>query len=1245
MKDYQYDVFLSFTGADRELKDSIKERLASMGLSYYDSDSYCKGQFRADFCEALDQSRVYLLLLTDNLRNDPLVTKHGRLTEVRREYNLACDLEAANELNIVILCMSEFFRFGETFHDYDDHIGWFFYSGTRGYSQVYGTVDETGALTEQSMEEVTSRCASFVEKRNAGEPVLSQMPQWEIADEKVVNAQTVVGREREVEEALAAFGEGVQTVVLRGIGGIGKTTLATDIACRCNEMRYLRCPQVVHVQELGGGGGGVHTVVSSARYVKSLYDGLTVLPERDRFERKRQALAVLPETALLVVDNYNTLCSEDIHELQAAFKCRLLITTRAPIESIDGAKVITIDRLEKTQALAMFEDICGTAVEKQEFERLYEYVGGHTITLCIMAKMMKKHRLTLTELADKMADLETLEGKVDFRHNEYGDSDTVLGHLQNLFNISGFGEGAKRILASMSLLGNGTVAVDDLMQMLSLRSRNDILALETGGFVELKTRREADGIREYVYLHPILSRLMAKLLVPTEETVPEMVRYLVEKAKGAREKLTYADASVLDDSLFYACYVLAGGNRRLSKELWEQFATVDRLKGDAGSTAEKVQALAKRLENPEERTYIGAHRDLVSLESDPTRIDVLSKYVSSLGEHAENYKWVMQCLSVTMQHLHGVEKFEPQLKQTLHTALDMAMLKADDFSVMELFTCCCANGLDTKAALDKAQAYIDSRHKAGVDNGSLMQLELLCSSVRLVSRRGLFAAPSDPQKMMEDLIGGNIGSMLKMFVNHPAALFRIRKLTTRLLKEDFSDPTALPMKMLMTQSIRLVEEGQIEAAAIIGSAVEYHRLQMENQTSLQSATDAVLKAIQALKLFPEVVVKRGAMNLAECVDLENITVASLSSLQMAALINKEFKDPKAVKQSKDLVDVIRRLRPEGHGDVLSAMVSYAEVCEVFEKYEEARDTYSDVFFWLAEHSPDSVMYRDIAKRLLNNRSSVVFEPETLYELCELALESHPDTDWHYYETLRECFKRLLGRRSNEDQFYALSIFNELWAKVDAGIHKMKALTPSAQKTLIWLLEDVSLLLCNARRFKEAEQAYERFPSFFKSCYRPLRSEARSSYLYAIGYSAYHNNQADFKEKLQASIDFYIKKSVGVRHAENALWLLLPNAIRDTEQPWYTDAVQKPQLVAQLNALAQEFYDTGYVNKNDAPFSEDVMFVKILRVVLERAIRDGREKICRLYYKVPSAENAYFAVLQQAMCHLVDFHKDHKIQLK
>ena len=111
MQEYKYDVFLSFTGADREKKDAIKGRLAELGLSYYDSDLYCKGQFRQDFIEALDQSRVYLLILSDNLRNDPNITGGGTFSEVRRECATACELEARGQLNIVTLCLSEFFLY------------------------------------------------------------------------------------------------------------------------------------------------------------------------------------------------------------------------------------------------------------------------------------------------------------------------------------------------------------------------------------------------------------------------------------------------------------------------------------------------------------------------------------------------------------------------------------------------------------------------------------------------------------------------------------------------------------------------------------------------------------------------------------------------------------------------------------------------------------------------------------------------------------------------------------------------------------------------------------------------------------------------------------------------------------------------------------------------------------------------------------------------------------------------------
>ena len=100
MKEYLYDVYMSFTGADRELKNDIAKRLVDeTGFkNVYDSDAYCKGQFRQDYMEALTKSKVFLMILSDNLRNDPAVTQTGTLSEVRKEIAL----EIVNQTNSLL---------------------------------------------------------------------------------------------------------------------------------------------------------------------------------------------------------------------------------------------------------------------------------------------------------------------------------------------------------------------------------------------------------------------------------------------------------------------------------------------------------------------------------------------------------------------------------------------------------------------------------------------------------------------------------------------------------------------------------------------------------------------------------------------------------------------------------------------------------------------------------------------------------------------------------------------------------------------------------------------------------------------------------------------------------------------------------------------------------------------------------------------------------------------------------------
>ena len=119
---YKFDVFLSWTGADRELKNDLKRFLCQKSIEkdpdtpiikqgeIYDSDENCmSGEFRIDYVDALCSSKTYVMILSDAVLNDPNLTKAGVFSEVRKEGNLAADLEARGELNIVILNLTSKF--------------------------------------------------------------------------------------------------------------------------------------------------------------------------------------------------------------------------------------------------------------------------------------------------------------------------------------------------------------------------------------------------------------------------------------------------------------------------------------------------------------------------------------------------------------------------------------------------------------------------------------------------------------------------------------------------------------------------------------------------------------------------------------------------------------------------------------------------------------------------------------------------------------------------------------------------------------------------------------------------------------------------------------------------------------------------------------------------------------------------------------------------------------------------------
>lgn len=1011
MKEYQYDVFLSFTGADRDMKNRIAAYLDKRGMKPYDSDLYCAGQFRPDFCEALDRSRVYLMILTDNLRNDPNITGRGCFSEVRREGNLASRLEAAGELNIVILSMSEFFRFGSTFHDYNDVIGWHFYSLTSGFSQIAGEVDADGTLSEKTLEEIASRCRNFVDKRLAGTPVPSEAPRLEIASGDLPVCEVFRGREEEIGAAISAFESGCRTVVLSGLGGVGKTTLAVEIARRLEEGGYLRCPQIVSVRELGERRDGLYTVVSSVSYDKSVYDSLAALSERDRYERKLAALSALPETVLLLIDNYNVLAEENIRAALSKLKCRLLITTRAHITPTSSEiAVIPVDCLGEQDAYEMFSDMLGKEAPYDEFLKLYRFTGGHTITLCIMARLAAAHGIPVAELLGKMDGLASFDARIDFRHNEYGDSDTILGHLSRLFDLSGFDDGCRRILRSMSILGNGTIPLDDLMRILSLPNRNDILTLERGGWLSLSRRETEEGVREYLYLHPIVARLAAGLLVPTEENVSEMIAYLLASADAAREELTYADAALLADGLYYACHVLTGSTHRLPSELFSRFTDLDHLLGNAEDTSGKVAHLAERLESPHERARVTAYGDMVTLEQYPMRVEILDRYLDRLNENADDYKWVLRALSVTYAHIRTLLDGNAEMRRffgrAIIAAVKAAMAFRDDFAISDLYTYAFSVGMGREVASMLGPYLREGRRTRGDSSAfRMLRYDLLITRTMKIEN-----APT----YVRDVAESKYGSTFALMLRHPILFARIGVMQARFC-ELGDDPIALWLKGVVGQAARLVTEGQLSAVELLEAAVSLHSARLSHHTTLATAAEAVRNTLGLLRSLPAAAVTRATEELAAGVDGENISVRSLSVLQVATLINGANGNRAAIEQSRQLVQAVRLLRPDGHNDITDALVAHADLCRDFGEQEEAISAYLAVFRHLCEVAPGSSRLAEVSYSLLCTRGCPA---DLLSEVRDAAFIGIAPESTRYYEIINAYLCRLCDKGDRQERLAA-----------------------------------------------------------------------------------------------------------------------------------------------------------------------------------------------------------------------------------
>ena len=184
-----------------------------------------------------------------------------------------------------------------------------------------------------------------------------------------------VGRQEELESIRQQLNQGVNPVVLRGLGGMGKTVLAAEYARN-------HCQGVVYF---------AHFLESFTETVRNMYQGVhprtkDAPRDQEKLDTVLQLLERCTEDDLLIIDNMDSgsgalpeLLKDPIYKQLQQMKLRLIITTR-----FEYRGAIQINRLDDDALYRIFRRH-EAPVTKKEMDALIRAVSGHTLAIDLIA--------------------------------------------------------------------------------------------------------------------------------------------------------------------------------------------------------------------------------------------------------------------------------------------------------------------------------------------------------------------------------------------------------------------------------------------------------------------------------------------------------------------------------------------------------------------------------------------------------------------------------------------------------------------------------------------------------------------------------------------------------------------------------------------------------------------------------------------------------------------------------------------
>lgn len=392
----------------------------------------------------------------------------------------------------------------------------------------------------QSAEELIDLLDELIELADPKDPYL--------VSSSVTPKAFFIGRENE----LVAIHNGFQQSniqFLSGIGGIGKSELAKNYAKRHIEngdydsvlfatyngswLTLLNDDNSIHIANFG-------------RYYEE--------KEPEYFSRKLRVLKELVDKrTLLIVDNLNE--DEFDGEEQKRWKdilglgCKLLFTTR--LKEWNYPTLDTNVFSQREHLVTLFQNYCvsKTDADLTAVQEIIEYVGGHTLTVELIARQIKASFSTpakmLTKLKEHGISQSSKEKVVSEKDNQQSRR-TAFEHITAIFDIADLNEQEKYILANMSLIPVDGIRAERFAKWCELEDFDAVNSLIGSGWLE----RDEEVIR----MHPVVAEVAIETCFRTDDSrCDRMLSNQCRWLNSYTNEQQYSDCqSTLNDVVFFA---------------------------------------------------------------------------------------------------------------------------------------------------------------------------------------------------------------------------------------------------------------------------------------------------------------------------------------------------------------------------------------------------------------------------------------------------------------------------------------------------------------------------------------------------------------------------------------------------------------------------------------------------------------------------------------------------------------------